>query len=251
MSCADIETLITSYVDREASESDRAGVAAHLEACLRCRLRVAAEYEARMLIRARASQLGCRAPESLRARCRAASHRPTFFGRARLFAGRHPVPLSAAAALILAVATLFGVGLFGRSNTALAAQLTLDHLKCFALSSDQVAPVIASTIREEFRTHDGWRVPIPEPSSAERLTLVGSRHCLSGEGRTAHVLYRRAGHPVSLFLIPHTVHAEENLEIMGHVAVIWSRSDMTYVVLARQPRTDAEEVARYVKLVTE
>lgn len=251
MRCAEIEPFLTPYVDREATEADQAAVAAHLDACPSCRRRVAAEYEARMLLRARAVDLGCHAPASLHERCRAIDRRPSVAGRTSLFARHYAVPLSTAAALLLVVATLLGVALFSRSSTVLAAQLTLDHLKCFALSSEQAAPVSASTIREEFRAQDGVRLPIPEPSSAERLTLVGSRHCLSGEGRTAHVLYRRAGHPVSLFLLPHTVHAEENLEIMGHVAVIWSRSDMTYVVLARQPRTDAEEVARYVKLVTE
>jgi anti-sigma factor RsiW len=245
MGCHEVEPLLTAYIDREVDGRDRAAIAAHLDGCPACRRRASAEHSARTLLRARASDLGCRASESLRARCHRAAGRRSLVERFQR--SSFAMPLSMAAAVLLVLLMVFSFSLFGRSTRALAAQLTLDHLKCFALSSEGPGSVQAAAVRQTFSARNGWNLTVPESSSAEHVTLVGSRQCLSGEGRVAHVLYRREGHPVSVFFLPHTVHAEEKLEIMGHIAVIWSRSDMTYVVLARQPRADAEEVARYVK----
>ena len=43
---------------------------------------------------------------------------------------------------------------------------------------------------------------IPAGLPRERLTLIGARRCLSTDGQVAHVLYRHAGRPVSLFMMP-------------------------------------------------
>ncbi len=241
--CRDIDPLVTPFVDGEAAPDDEAAVAAHLEACAGCRDRVRAEQAARRAVRSRAATLVERAPEALRSRCAAASHAAV----ARPSPWRMRTGLSLAAVLVLAVAAVAAYGLVGRTSTVLAAQLTLDHLKCFSFFEASAGP--GDPARLEARLHQayGWRLSIPPDSADGRLKLVGARRCITADGGIAHILYRYEGHPISLFVLPSTERPAGRVALFGYRARVWSRGGATYVMIAGQPAPDEERVAAYLQ----
>src|SRR4030095_4418783 len=101
-------------------------------ACPPCRKHAADETAARDLVHAHRDTLRATAPETLRARCAQSSAvpAPSAFGARRSALIRRWAPLSVAATLVLAVAGVFVLGL-NNPVEALAATLTLDHVKCF------------------------------------------------------------------------------------------------------------------------
>jgi anti-sigma factor RsiW len=87
-------------------------------------------------------------------------------------------------------------------------------------------------------------VILPDGEHADGLALVGGRLCLYLEGLVAHLLYRRGGVPVSLFVLPPGAKlSHTDLEVLGHTAVAFTRAGRTWVVLARSPQADVERIA--------
>ena len=250
--CAQLDPLVTPYVDGELAAADRQAVDQHLRACRPCQARVVAEHSVRALIRAKKSALNSgRAPAGLRARCAAfdtltinhaaVAPPPAITWRTRL------TPLALAATFVLVVGGAFLYQLTDRSSRVLAAELTADHLKCFGvingiLGTHDEPATVESTMASSF----GWRMRLPEQPDRAGLRLVGARPCLYGEGRVAHIMYRHDGRPVSVFMLPKTTRPEEIVEVMGHEAAIWSAGDRTFVLIAREPPA---EVARMMSFV--
>jgi anti-sigma factor RsiW len=230
-SCREFDALVTPYVDGEASAAERALVEAHLAACPPCRRRAVAETAARDTVRERL----CRpcAPEHLRARCLAA---------AALRKGLSFRTLSLAAALILVGGGVLMYGLTRLSPTVLAAQLMLDHVKCFAVSG-AAAPIDAAAGEQQFERDHGWTVRLPRVSVAG-LQLVGVRQCFCAQGgATAHVMYRLAGRPVSLYILPDVSRSSASADVFGHDALVWSRGGNTYVLLGTEPDATMRKLA--------
>lgn len=232
--CSELDTLVTPFVDGEVGPSDHAAVVEHLEACPPCHRRAGAEQAARGVVRTRASQLMTPAPGRLRDRCRASSGRPPARAVARW-------PLAMAATLVLAVAGALVYSTFINPSVAAAAQLTLDHLKCFALF-DQPAGLEPADVQAALRERYGWEIAIPNRDRVHGLSLVGGRHCVYLDGSVAHLLYKKGHVPVSVFILPagESLPAR-HLEVLGHAAVAFERGGRTWVVLARQA---PDEVAR-------
>lgn len=69
-SCRDFDSLVTPYVDGEATPDECAAIEAHLSACPPCRRRADAEAGARMVVRRCRDSLRESAPASLHAACR-------------------------------------------------------------------------------------------------------------------------------------------------------------------------------------
>jgi anti-sigma factor RsiW len=167
--------------------------------------------------------------------------------------------LPLAATLALAGAGVLAYGVFSHNATLVAAQLTLDHLKCIYLVSPARAPgpevgeqVEASAIQAPAdaamaaweRTY-GWRAVLPGDSSGAGFNLVAIRRCLHGQGFVAHALYRRGDHLVSLFVFRGDVQTAGVLAIMGERAAVWSQDAQTYAVIgANSP----DELNRLVAL---
>jgi hypothetical protein len=183
----------------------------------------------------------------LRARCEAAARqrggptRPLLAIRARL------VPFGLAASLVLVVAGAFVYEVTAHSTQVMAVELTADHLKCFRvlnhmLGTNQSAPAVESSMATAF----DWQMQLPEHPERAGLELVGARPCLYAEGRVAHIMYRHHGHPVSLFMLPKSVRADELVQVMGHQASIWSVGDRTFVLIARESPAEVEEMASFV-----
>jgi anti-sigma factor RsiW len=245
--CRDLDPLLASYVDGEAPSDDRASVDAHLDRCPPCRDRVAGERAARDVLVARRPLLRQCASEHLRARC--AAHR---LRRSGLFAlrARTWVPLSLAATLILAVAGAFVFGL-NDNVEAVAAQLTLDHVRCFQLAPERLAHADAAGAGRDWAASQGWALQVPASSAAAQLELLGVRRCVTASGTTAHLLYKWRGEPLSVFVMPRTLRrraqADEIVENFGHEAVVWSARDRTYIVLAHGQPADLAWVVGYMK----
>jgi anti-sigma factor RsiW len=258
--CTSIDPLVTPYVDGELASPERRAVDAHIQVCPPCRARLAAEQTAQRLVRARRDALAQdRAPESLRARC-AALARPDDASRPLPFPMQAPArvgrsawrarlaPLAAAAALVVLVGAAFLYRLTETSSRVMAAELTADHVKCFlmntVLGTSHSAAAVESSMAAEF----GWNAQLPRDAGRAGLELVGGRPCLYGEGKVAHLMYRHNGKPVSVFMLPKKRREEELLNVMGHEAAIWSDNDRTFVVIAREPRTEVERIAEFVHM---
>jgi anti-sigma factor RsiW len=250
--CQDLELLLTEYVDGGAPSDQRASIAMHLERCPPCRERVAEELAARELLVARRGRLRACASDQLRAKCAAhrAAARPEPGVRRPMFR-RTWIPLSLAATLVLAVAGAFVFGLNNKVE-ALATQVTLDHVKCFKLSGDPTPaesdPKIAG---REWARAQGWSLRVPADSADIGLQLMCVRRCFLSEGRTAHLMYKWRGEPLSVFVLPRTIGSTDGaralVEKFGHEATIWSEEGRTYVVLARGRPSDLEPVVSYVR----
>jgi anti-sigma factor RsiW len=245
--CQELEPLLAPYVDGDAPEDTRGFVEAHLERCPQCRERVAGERAARRVLCARRDGLRSCASEHLRARCAAQR-----LGRAgfRAFRARTWVPLSLAATLVLAVAGAFVFGLNDNVG-AVAAQLTLDHVRCFQLAPERLTHVDAAVASRDWAASQGWTLQVPPSAPAAQLELLGVRRCVTTSGTTAHLLYKWHGEPLSVFVVPHTLrrHAEvdEIIETFGHEAIVWSSANRTYVVLTHGRPADLTPVLGYMK----
>jgi anti-sigma factor RsiW len=247
--CSLIDPLVTPYIDGELADADRELVERHVGACPPCRGRVLAERSVRAVLAAHRPVIcSDRAPNALRARCAGlksgatapagATPRPAW--RARLG------PLAAAATLVLVVGAAFLYQLTISSSRVMAAELTADHVKCFAmngiLGTHQTPEIVESSMASGF----DWRVRLPGTDQAG-LELVGSRPCLYGEGRVAHIMFRHNGTPVSLFMLPKTTRSDELVRVLGHEAAIWSVGDRTFVLIARETESEVERMAALVQ----
>ena len=242
-SCLEVDALVTPYIDGEASAAERAVVDAHLISCPLCRHRAAVEAAARQTLRSRLCH-PC-APDQLRARCLAAAvlekvekGSGAFFTRT----GLSLRSLSIAAALILVLGGVLLYGLTRLSPTVLAAQLTLDHLKCFAVDRPR-QPVDARASEQQFARDHGWQIHLPQITTAG-LQLVGVRQCFCAEGgATAHAMYRLQGRPLSLYILPDVDRDRASAGVFGQNAVIWSTQGNTYVLLGKESRAALQQIA--------
>jgi anti-sigma factor RsiW len=235
-SCREIDPLFAPYIDGAATADQRAIVDAHLKACPKCRHQTALQSAVRETVRAKLCRP--RAPEELRTRCRAAARAGMGpFGTVRSTI----TSLSLAAALAFVVGGVLLYALTGLSPAVLAAQLTLDHVTCFAVH-DADAPVDARASEAQYAREYGAAIHLPRTAMAG-LQLVGMRRCFCGEGAAAHAMYRLDGRPVSLYVIPDASRERASTDMFGHDAVIWSKGNVTYVLLGREPRAALEALA--------
>ncbi len=244
--CRDLEPMLAPYIDDEASPRDRESIDAHLERCPPCRDRVAGERAARDLLRARRRALRGGASDVLRARC--AAHATLAQGATRAAPIlRRLVPLSLAATLVLAVAGIF---LFGVNHEAIAAQLALDHVKCFDVIGEEGTrdPKVAEATWVARR---GWAIGVPPPSPELDLELVGVRRCFSADGAAAHCMYRWRNQALSVYIIPHTLDdlpaAPQAMEKFGQQAIMWSSGGRTYLVVTRRRSEGLDGVTGHIR----
>jgi anti-sigma factor RsiW len=261
MNCREVEEKLAAYVDGTTRSMD---VAAHLDTCDACRASAHAQTVARTVLKARAAQLSPIAPPGLRTHVVAnisgestisrpqdlTTSRPqdlkTFpvlgwTGRLSAFAAAAMVVLTLGA-ILLPVATV-------RSTALLAAQLALDHLKCFTIDGDADGQPIPKAVAEATLQQDfDLSVTIPESVPSERLELMAVRRCLYGDGRAAHLMYRLNGEPVSLFIIPGLTRPAAEMSLFGHDQAVWAQGDRTYMLVARGgSRNDLARVASYLR----
>jgi anti-sigma factor RsiW len=276
--CDSLDPFVTPFVDGELPDHDRRAVEDHLRVCAPCHSRVSAERAVHDLLRARRAGL-CRteAPDALHLRCAELVHRAT--GRTtaehaeiaeltnrQTAQNQNPrtrtpnpeprtpnaitsrfAPFALAASLVVVVGGAFVYQATDKSARVMAAELVADHAKCFAMNSALGTHQAASIVEQSMAASFDWRMHLPDQPASIGLELVGARPCLYGEGRIAHIMYRHQGRPVSLFMLPHTMRAEEFVEVLGHEAAIWCANNRTFVLVAREPRRDVEQIASFVQ----
>jgi anti-sigma factor RsiW len=243
--CRKIDPLTTPFVDGEASASERELVDRHIGECPHCHDHILAERQARHVVRLRGESLAERAPLGLRARCAAAARpaHPRLARQGMPLLSRTGWPMALAATIVLAIAGVVAYGLILSPSEAVAAQLTLDHLKCFALFGEPSA-LAPSDVQAALKARYGFDVLLPDGEHAGGLTLVGGRRCVYLDGAIAHLLYRRGAVPVSLFVLPQGAKlSHTELDVLGHTAVAFTRAGRTWVVLARVPPVEVERLA--------
>ncbi|HEX8027205.1 MAG TPA: zf-HC2 domain-containing protein [Vicinamibacterales bacterium] len=253
MTCHDVEQQLPSYVDGTTTRPEAQVIASHLETCDDCRASWHAQTVARTVLKARAAELSPIAPPGLRTRLRAAMDDErasagqvsapslAWTGRVTAFAAASMVVLTLGAILLPAVTI--------RSTAVLAAQLALDHLKCFTIEGDADSEPIASEAAEStLKTEFDLTVRVPASLPGEQLELLAVRRCLYGDGRAAHLMYRLNGAPVSLFIVPGMARPADELSLFGHDQLVWSHGDRTYMLVARGgSRADLARVASYLQ----
>jgi anti-sigma factor RsiW len=254
MTCREVEEQLPSFVDGTMT-GDTQVLAAHLETCEDCRASWHAQTVARTVLQARAAQLSPSAPPGLRTRVVAnisdlKATRPqdlktvpalAWTGRLTAFAAAAMVVLTLGA-ILLPVVTI-------RSTAVLAAQLALDHLKCFTIEGDaDGAPITDAAAETKLKDEFGLTVNVPPSLPSEKLELMAVRRCLYGDGRAAHLMYRLNGEPVSLFIVPGLARPAAELSLFGHDQLVWADGDRTYMLVARGgTRQDLARVASYLR----
>jgi anti-sigma factor RsiW len=231
MKCAEVQEQIAAYVDGEVPAA-APRIAAHLDTCAECRALAHAQTTARAVLKARAPQLSPVAPPGLRVRIAASTSAPVE-PEALRWAGR----LSAFAAAAIVVLTLGAVLLpvvTIRSTVVLAAQLALDHLKCFTIEGDADGePMSKAAAEAALKQEFDLTVAVPASIPDERFNLMAVRRCLYGDGRAAHLMYRFGDEPVSLFVVPGLSRPAAEFSLFGHDQVVWTEGDRTYMLVAR------------------
>jgi len=232
MDCKQFEGSLAAVADGGATPDDAARVARHVESCAACRQALAAQTTARTVLRARAAQLAVTAPPGLRTRITATARAERAGAGILSWRGRLAA-FSAAAIVVLVIGGALLPVVTSRSTVVLAAQLALDHIKCFSLDGDADGPAISKADAEATIKHEhGWTVDVPASAEAEGLALLAVRRCLYGDGFAAHVLYRVQGEPVSLFVMPGLTRPAAELGVLGHDTMVWTRGDRTYMLVA-------------------
>jgi anti-sigma factor RsiW len=245
--CRRIESLLPPYVDGETTPEQTRTLEAHLTACVVCRAQVEAERVARAVLRARRQQLRTAVPPGLRTRIAAAVHaerlpRLSWPARAAAFA--------AAAVVLIAVGTALEF-VSPRSNVLFAAQLAIDHVRCFIVELGSMDARHADELQAMYAADYGWSVTVP-PSDPERdLTLIAARRCPFWLGDHAHLLYRAEGHELSLYVTEGGRRPDEHLNVLGHSERIWSTSGSSYALVARgMPPDTFDRLAAYLQART-
>jgi anti-sigma factor RsiW len=252
MPCDRIDPLVTPFIDGDLPESDRRAVEEHLRACPPCHSRVAAERQVHELIRARVPVLTkADAPDSLHAKCwELARHMPRASDtapRAAAPPARRLAPYALAASLVIVVGGAFVYQATDKSVRVMAAELTADHLKCFAMNGTFGKHEGVAAVESSMANSFGWRAHLPDDPARAGLELIGSRQCVYGGGEIAHIMYRHEGRPVSLFMLPKTARTEELVEVLGHESKVWCVGNRTFVLIAREPRAEVERMASFVQ----
>lgn len=230
-SCEAIEPLLAPYSEPHCAEltaADRARVDAHLDACPSCRHAAGRCEAAHAALRACAHDLTDHAPALLSARCRAVAARASSPRRATRWVGWSAAAATAAVVLFI----------FLMPTQAVATQLAADHLKCakFNASAHKGTPGELETV---WRNRRQQKISVPDGNAAHSLRLVGLRRCISTDGNMAHVMYERAGQPVSLFVLGDdslssgAAGRSSEVEALGHKAILWTSGPATYVLVGR------------------
>lgn len=249
--CARFDALVTPYVDGELPPDQLGPLEQHLRRCPPCHSRVSAERTVRQMLHGRRETLerGCAASQALKSRC-AAACRPcgasdSGSGGARSGARLWQARIAPFAVAVTLVVIVGGAVLYQATESSshvLAAELTADHVKCFALNS--VLRTRQSRAAVESAMLDGfdWTGAVPDASGVD-LELVGARQCFYGEGKLAHVMYTHHGTPVSLFMLPGADRQQELVKVLGHECAIWSAGDRTFALIAREQPADVARMA--------
>jgi anti-sigma factor (TIGR02949 family) len=243
--CRRICDLLVQYADGALPESERAEVERHLDACPPCRTIAGEECGGRQLLRACAASLRAEPlPPGLKSRCQALSSasRPSL-----PIWLRRLMPVAVAALLIVLTGALFSL-VTRHSDALLAAQLTADHMKCFALFRPAGDGSMDSLEAERMLSARlGWDVHVPPSSGKDAVRLINARRCLYAAGSIPHLMYQANGQDVSLFILEGETRQPSEVTTFGHHTRIWSRGGNTFVLVSAAAEEQVASAVTYVE----
>lgn len=236
MNCDALQPLLAAHVDGALTAAERAAVDGHVAGCAACREALAVQQAVRQAIRSHAPDFVMPAPPGLHTRIAAslapAAAAPGWSSRLSAFA--------AAAILVLALGAMLLPVATWQSTVVLAAQMALDHLKCFSIDGDAHAETLTvAEAQRELLEDYGWHLDVPPTGGDADGRLVAVRRCLYGDGRAAHLLYRVGDTPISLFILPGQQRPAEQVQVFGQATELWSQGGHTFLLVGAaevQPR---------------
>jgi anti-sigma factor RsiW len=228
--CRQIESLLPPFVDGHADARTRQVVELHLRDCGPCRTRVNMERAARTVLRARASELAEVAPPGLRTRV-VASLNARNAERVSTTWGMRVTAFAAAAVVLMGIVGALEL-VTPRSDVLYAAQLAIDHVRCFVVELTSNEPADARVVQKTLADNYGWSVPVPPSNADAGLTLVAARRCPFWIGDHAHLLYRSGDREVSLYVTPGGQPRDGQLHVLGHSEKLWSSGGNLYTLVA-------------------
>ena len=208
------------------------------------------------LIRARLPALRTAdAPDALHARCWAMARLTPEADRAAASAAPMPVavpkrlvPYALAASLVLVVGGAFVYQATDKSARVLAAELTADHLKCFAmnraLGTHDEAAAVESSMADSF----DWRMHLPANPGDGRISSWSARGRAStakARSRTSCIGTRGTRCRSSCCRSRRAPRSSSKCSVTR--PTIWCVGDRTFVLVAREPRADVERMASFVQ----
>jgi anti-sigma factor RsiW len=248
MECRRIESLLPPYVDGVARASEVADVERHLAGCAACRSAVAAQRTVRAVLQARGRELAPLAPPGLRTRL--GSRLNASAGRTLGWPGRLSA-FATAAVLLIVVVGAFELA-SPRSNVLYAAQLAIDHVRCFVIERTTREKVETEPLERFYAEQYGWDIDVPASNDGIGLRLVAARRCPFWVGEHAHVLYRSGEHELSLYVDRGEPRADAELHVLGHAETIWQRGGSTYTLISRGvPEAELGPIVAYLKTQAE
>ena len=164
--CRQIAPQLAALDQEHAPQVADPQLARHLAECGPCRRSLQVQRAMHGLLRARSNSLQPRAPESLKTKL-AHEIRASAASRRRWAPWRAAV----AAAAVIGVLGTITYGLTSLSQRVLAAQLTLDHIKCARLVPPRAAVDVSAETRAWAQRHAS-ALPLPASVSARSASLV-------------------------------------------------------------------------------
>ncbi len=246
--CEAVRAQLAALVDGDIARDQLEWVRQHQRQCASCQLDERAQREATARLRRGAPMLLSQPlPVGLHTRC----HAMRSSVQARAGWRSLLVPAALVAVLIVATAGALLRVATARSNALLAAELTVDHLKCFSLfTSGTRVSADPRAVAARLRTQYGFEVSVPGGGASDGLRLDGARRCFYGEGAIPHVMYQVHGHNVSLFILEGVSRRSEDVHTLGHRTRIWSNGKNTYVMVSSAAAGALTDVVGYVQRET-
>jgi hypothetical protein len=207
------------------------------------------EHTVKTVLRARAAELTELAPPGLRTRI-VASLDASAAERRKATWGMRVTAFAAAAMLLIVVASALEL-VTPKSDVLYAAQLAIDHVRCFVAELASKEPADARELQKTLADNYGWSVPVPPSNADAGLTLVAARRCPFWIGEHAHLLYRSGDRELSLYVTPGGQPRDGQLHVLGHSEKLWNSGGNLYTLVADglEP-PEMEKVAAYLQQET-
>jgi len=246
VACENNQLLLDGYFDGELDLVRNLEFEEHVKSCPQCAQELRAQQAVRDSLRA--ANLYERAPESLRARVRAAL--PAEIRPRPIPTPRRPVLewLAVAAAILIAVflgaKVLPGIG--GKTQNLVAEEILASHIR--SMQAGHLLDVESTdqhTVKPWFDGKLDFAPPVVDLAT-QGFPLVGGRLDYIDHRNVAALVYRRQKHFINVFIWPEEVKDTKPPElqtIQGYNLLFWSHDGMVFCAASDLNVTELRQLA--------